>query len=110
LPSLSLSLSLSSCHFSLAFFFALLPGISAKWSVNELRTLISDARASLPLSFRVFLADFGEEFRPPRFGFSRGCCWFVVAFPYTRCFPFIRRHPRPPSSELSILLIFLIRL
>jgi len=34
----------------------------------------------------------------------------VVAFPYTRCFPFIRRHPRPPSSELSILLIFLIRL
>ncbi len=34
----------------------------------------------------------------------------VFAFPYTRCFPFIRRHPRPPSSELSILLIFLIRL
>ncbi len=35
------------------------------------------------------------------------CC---VAFPYTRCFPLIRRRPRPPSSELSILLIFLIRL
>jgi hypothetical protein len=94
--SLSLSLSLSSCHFSLAFFFALLPVISAKWSVNELRMLISDARASLPLSFHVFLADFGEEFRPPRFWFFKGLL-LVLLLPFLTPAAF-------PSSDVILAL------